>query len=166
VTVAFYIISFFAITSALLAVSLRNLVYCGLSAALFFLSTAAMFILLKAEFIAVVQIIIYIGAVATLILFVIMLTHRLIEKVPYAGRNWHASLGVVCAAVIGLVLAGSFASQTNLPELVTHPEGPTVQELGKVMLTEYLLPFEVTSLLLTVAMIGGIVIALGKGKDK
>lgn len=165
-TLAFYIISFVLLASAALAVSLRNLIHCAFAAALSFLSVGALFFMLKAEFIGAIQILIYVGAVATLILFTIMLTHQVIRSAPYRGQKPKAGLGIVMASAVLWVLVGAIRSQTNLAEVIVQNRAVDVASLGKEMLTTYLLPFEVISLLLTAAMIGGIVLALEKKKEK
>ena len=162
---AFYLISAVLIISAVLAVSLRNLIYCTLCASVVFISSAALFFLLKADFIGVVQILIYVGAVATLILFAIMLTKNLVSREYYAGQRRKWSFGILTASAVLWALVGSIQTHTNLPELVTADSLLSMVALGKEMLTTFLLPFEVTSILLTAAMIGGIVIALEE-RDK
>lgn len=160
--ISFYIISAVAIIGAILAVSLRNLIHCALAAALFFLATAAMFFLLKAEFIGVVQILIYIGAIATLLLFTIMLTRHPTGADPYTGKAKNMLFSLITSVGMASILAGSVLSQTGLPEQVRHDIHPSVAEIGTSLLTTFLLPFEVISLLLTAAMIGGIVLAIEK----
>lgn len=162
---SFYLISAILIISAILAVSLRNLIYCTLCASIVFISSAALFFLLKADFIGVVQILIYVGAVVTLILFAIMLTKNIVSRDYYVGQRRKWGYGILTASAILWALIGSIRTQTNLPELVTADRLISVVALGKEMLTSFLLPFEVTSILLTAAMIGGIVIALEE-KDK
>jgi NADH:ubiquinone oxidoreductase subunit 6 (subunit J) len=161
---AFYTISAIIIASAVLAVSHRNLIYCALSSSVTFIGTAALFFLLKADFIGVVQILIYVGAVATLILFTIMLTKEVVSRTYYVGQKRKWSYGILTVACVLGVLIASIRSQTNLPELVTADRPISVIALGKEMLTSYLLPFEVISLLLTAALIGGIIISLEEKK--
>ena len=161
---AFYIISAIILASAVLAVSHRNLIYCTLSASITFISTAALFFLLKADFIGVVQILIYVGAVATLILFTIMLTKNIVSRDYYVGQKRKWSYGIFAAASVLGILIISIRSQTNLPDLVTADRPISIIALGKEMLTSYVLPFEVISLLLTAALIGGIIISLEEKK--
>lgn len=161
---AFYIISTVILASAVVAVSHRNLIYCALSAAVTFISSAALFFLLKADFIGVVQILIYVGAVATLILFTIMLTKNIVSRDYYVGQKRKWSYGIFTAAGVLGILIISIRSQTNLPDLVTADRPISILALGKEMLTSYLLPFEVISLLLTAALIGGIIISLEETK--
>ena len=163
---AFYLISFFTIFASILAVSLRNLIHCALAAALSFSGVAMLFFLLKAEFVGVIQILIYIGAVATLILFTIMLTRNLFDKLHYIGQRRKWTYGILTAAFIFIILTISILSQTNLPQIVTQKTKIGVFEIGKELLTTFILPFEVVSLLLTAAMMGGIVIALGDYKEE
>ncbi len=160
--VFFSILAVFSILGALGAILFKNLVHCALSLILFFLGIAGFYILLQAEFIAAVQILIYVGAVATLVLFAIMLTQNVLgettlkELGPTKGWALWVSL-----AVIG-VLVGAIQSQP----LLTSPSAQriTTLQIGRALVTSYSLPFEAVSILLTAAMIGAIVIAMEKVK--
>ncbi|MEK9148508.1 MAG: NADH-quinone oxidoreductase subunit J [Candidatus Desantisbacteria bacterium] len=152
--IAFYILAGMAITSAILVVSLKNLVRAILALASLFLSIAGLYILLSAEFLGLVQILVYIGGVILLFLFLIMLTENLFEKSQVNLFQRITGIGLV------LLLFGIFISILMKQPFQAIPKTDySIQEIGKHLLTDYLVPFEVVSLLLLVALIGAIVIA-------
>ncbi|MFH0775707.1 MAG: NADH-quinone oxidoreductase subunit J [bacterium] len=152
--IAFYILSGMAVTSAILVVSLKNLVRAILALASLFLSIAGLYILLSAEFLGLVQILVYIGGVILLFLFLIMLTENLFEKtqVNFLQR--------ITGALLILSLFAIFFSIFRKQPFQAIPNvNYSIQEIGRLLMTDYLIPFEVVSLLLLVALIGAIVIA-------
>jgi len=160
-TTAFWIISAVTLLGAVLAVTLRNLVHCVLALILFFLGIAGHYFLLRADFLGVVQILIYIGAVAVLILFAIMLTRNVTGTEgprEVFGMKWWS--GAATAAIIGaLVLAA--IRQDELSKLPTSTQAnSSVLEIGKLLVTDWVVPFEAMAVLLTAALIGAVVIAL------
>lgn len=164
-TLFFYLLAILSIVGALGTVLMKNLIHCALFLILFFMGIAGFYILLQAEFIAAVQILIYVGAVATLVLFAIMLTRNVIGETTLKGlgQNRWLALGLV-ALVIG-TLWNAIRHQ-NFPQSTYAPR-LTTEALGEALVTHYVLPFEVASLLLTGAMIGAIVIAMEqKNRDK
>jgi NADH-quinone oxidoreductase subunit J len=144
--------------AAIRVVTTKNVVHAALYLVVVLAGVAALYILLAAEFIAVVQVIIYIGAIVLLILFGTMLTRAPIGRSPDLDNDqrW---LGVVVAllllGVLGAVLADAYGS-TKLPK------GAQVQRTGDVGLSifqTYVIPFEVVSVLLLAALVGAVVIA-------
>lgn len=160
-TTAFWIITLVTLLGALLAVMLRNLVHCVLSLILFFLGIAGHYFLLRADFFGAVQILIYIGAVAVLILFAIMLTRNVTgEQGPreILGMKWWG--GAVIAALAAAVLV--HAVRRDPVALVTSPTPAplAVADLGRALVADWVVPFEAMAVLLTAALIGAVVIAL------
>ncbi len=153
---AFYIIAGLLIVSAFAVVTLPRIVHSALVLIFFFLNVAALYVLLNAEFIAAVQVIIYVGAVAVLFLFAIMLTSRsyLPDSNP-TNRQW-AIAGFTSAALLFVFLVVLTGAQWQ-----AGGEAPqyTTELLGRLLLNEFLIPFEIVALLLLIAMIGAIVIA-------
>lgn len=155
-TIAFYALALGLVGAAFAVVALPRIVHAALSMVVFFLTIAGVYALLGAEFIAAVQIIIYVGAVTVLFLFAIMLTHR--SYAPDSNppnRQW-AVAGVVALAVLGMLLlalsSANWALGGQLP-------ADTTPKLGELLLTQYFLPFEAAAVLLLAAMIGAIAIA-------
>ena len=159
---AFWIISCITVLGALLAVTLRNLVHCVLSLILFFLGIAAHYFLLRADFVGAVQILIYIGAVAVLILFAIMLTRNVTGTEgprEVLGVKWWA--GSAIAGVMAAMLCWAIQHDKVSRALPGVEKASTsVAEIGKGFVAEWIVPFEIMAVLLTAALIGAVVIAL------
>ena len=160
--IAFWIISAVAVLGAVLAVSLRNLVHCVLALILFFIGIAAHYFLLHADFLGTVQILIYVGAVAILILFAIMLTHNVTGTDgprELLGLKWWS--GVAIAAVLAMLLMRAIQDDKLS---ATLPAGDRAQssvaEIGKALVGGWVVPLEAIAVLLTAALIGAVVIAL------
>ncbi len=155
----FYFLSFVAIFSALLVVFSKNPVYSVLYLIITFFAIAGHYVLLNAQFLAVVHVIVYAGAIMVLFLYVIMLLNLNEETEPHKS-NLVRIAAVVCAGLLMVVLIGTLrvASQAAAPESVSNIG--YVKNLGKVLFSEFLLPFEISSILLLAAMVG--VVMVGK----
>jgi NADH-quinone oxidoreductase subunit J len=159
---AFWIISAITIIGALLAVSLRNLIHCVLSLILFSLGIAAHYFLLRADFIGAVQILIYIGAVAVLILFAIMLTRNVTGTEgprEVLGGKWWA--GSFTAAILAVLLCWAVRGDKIAAALSPGDKATSsIAEIGRILVANWVVPFEAMAVLLTAALIGAVVIAL------
>ena len=156
----FYFLSFVAVLSALMVVFSKNPVYSVLYLSITFFCIAGHYILLNAQFLAVVHVIVYAGAIMVLFLYVIMLLNLNEEAEPHKSTILKIS-ATICAGLLMIVLIGSIkGTEQMIHQQVTDPSIGLVKNLGKVMLTDFLLPFEVTSILLLVAMVGAVM--LGK----
>jgi NADH-quinone oxidoreductase subunit J len=160
-TIAFYALAAVAVIGALLAVQLTNLVRAVFGLLLFFGSLAGLFLLLMAEFLAAAQILVYVGAIGILMLFAIMLTHRVTGDDDRGGfsRGWlwgSLTAALLFAGVLWPVLEYSALDQRQATDLV-----PSVKLLGERLMNPYTLTLEVTGLLLTAALIGAIAVAKG-----
>lgn len=169
--VGFWILTVITVLGAVLAVTLRNLVHCVLSVVLFFFGIAGMFFLLRAEFLGAVQILIYVGAVGILFLFAIMLTHRVFgaKGVRTVAESWWARALTAVVVFAGLHAAIRYqVFQSQAVPLNSNPEtwNVTTHKLGEAIMSPFLLPFEVVSVLLTAGMIGAIVIAMDEARRK
>ncbi len=153
----FYLLSFIIIVSAIYVVSLRNIFHCALFMILALFGVAGIYILLEAEFLAAVQILIYVGAVAILMIFAIMLTSRLATK-RIMQSNESVTLAIFICAGFLLTSLGSFGYSVWKVVDSPLPENNTLT-IGKLLMTDYVLPFEVVSIVLLAAMIGAIVLA-------
>jgi NADH-quinone oxidoreductase subunit J len=162
--IAFYLFSAVLIGAALMVIASRNPVHSVLFLVLAFFNAAALFILLGAEFLALVLLIVYVGAVAVLFLFVVMmldiefaeLKRGALQYLPFGGL-----VGVILAAE--LVLVGIGALVPNAGSLVLHATPghlTNTEALGRVLYTDYVYYFETAGLILLVAMIGAIVLTL------
>lgn len=153
-----YTIMGLAVFAALAAVSCKNLFHSALALIAVLLGVAGIFIFLQAEFLAMVQILIYVGAVMTLVIFTIMLTERIGDK--QISQNNHQSLlaaSIMLALLFFMIrLIQSVAWPVKESTLSVHVG---TEELAKALLGPYVFPFEVISVVLIAALIGAIVIA-------
>jgi len=142
---------------------LRNLVHCALSLVVTLAGLAALFLQLDAEFVGFAQILIYVGAVAMLIVFAILLTRGIEPPPPVAltSSTWWG-LGVAIAAF--LTMAGAVVSSIVTRRGVPPRPEVTVRAVGDRLMHDYVLPLEVIGLLLTAAMIGAVIIAMQERK--
>jgi NADH-quinone oxidoreductase subunit J len=163
-TVAFYLFATVLIVAALLVVSARNPVHSVLFLILAFFNAAALFVLLGAEFLAMVLIVVYVGAVAVLFLFVVMMLDIDFTELRQGFLNY-APLGMAIAVVFfGELFAVGYA-WTVLPSGTAvanpMPAGATNTEaLGRILYTNYVVVFQAAGMILLVAMIGAIVLTL------
>jgi len=158
----FYFLSFVAILCALLVVFSKNPIHSVLYLILTFFAIAGHYVLLNAQFLAVVHIIVYAGAIMVLFLFVIMLLNLNAETEPH--KNFIAKLiATISGGLLLVTVVGSFkaAAQTGVVSFENNNIG-TIENLGKVLFNEFLLPFEISSILFLSAMIGAVL--LGKKK--
>lgn len=158
----FYFLSFLAVLSALMVVFSRNPVYSVLYLIITFFTIAGHYVLLNAQFLAVVHVIVYAGAIMVLFLYVIMLLNLNKETEPHKSTLLKIA-ATICAGLLLVVLVGSLRGTENLAvPYGTGSDIGLVENLGKVMFNEFLLPFEITSVLLLTAMVGAVM--LGKSE--
>ena len=160
--ILFLILALVAIATALGMLLSRNAVYSALFLVLNFATVAVFYLLLGAPFIALTQVTVYAGAIMVLFLFVIMLlgTDNLPER---KVLNWQKPMAVILALVLmaeGVYLIFVQKSATGLINNAPAADFGSPQAIGELLFTDYLLPFEVTSVLLLVAMIGAIVLTV------
>ncbi|MEO5979551.1 MAG: NADH-quinone oxidoreductase subunit J [Chryseolinea sp.] len=157
---AFYFLSFVAVLSALMVVFSKNPVYSVLYLIITFFCIAGHYILLNAQFLAVVHVIVYAGAIMVLFLYVIMLLNLNEDSEPHKSALLRV-VATICAGLLVIVLIGSLKGTEQMIQQQPADTGiGLVKNLGKVMFTDFLLPFEITSVLLLAAMVGAIM--LGK----
>ena len=162
--IAFYTIAAFILGFAVLVVSTKDTVHSVLFLVLDFLFVAALYVLLGAEFLGAIQVLVYAGGIVVLYLFVVMLVN--LKRPPEAYEDPHrwTNLGFGLAAAVllelGAIAAYSYARPVPaLAGAVVPPVSGNTEEVGWLLYTSYLVPFEIASMLLLVAMIGAIVLA-------
>jgi len=156
-SVIFVILAIITIVSALMVVTSRNLLHSALWLIASFFGIAGIFILLQAEFLAVVQVLIYIGAIAMLIIFAIMLTRRIMDpQQPRFNSQWGLVGGFAALLFVGLA---AVVTRVAWPVAVGEVPADAIAQLGVDFVGIYAVPFEIASVLLVVAMIGAIIIA-------
>jgi len=159
---AFYLFAIIAVFSGVMVITARNPVHSVLFLILAFFNAAGLFVLLGAEFLAMILVVVYVGAVAVLFLFVVMMLDINFAALRHGIRQ-HLFLGLV----VGAVLLGEliFSAHALAPQVVAHAgavtspnEATNTQALGAILYTHYIYAFEGSGLILLVAMIGAIVL--------
>jgi NADH-quinone oxidoreductase subunit J len=156
--IAFFVLAGVTLVSAICAMSLRNLVHCGLCLALTFAGLAAIYLQLGAEFVGLAQILVYVGAVAILIVFTILLTRNAEVHISPVSRSWMVGLAVAIIVCASLVLP-IFQSPSLHRTPIMTPDA-TVRLIGEKLMTQYVIPLEAIALVLTAALLGAVVIAM------
>jgi NADH-quinone oxidoreductase subunit J len=155
----FYFLSFVAIISALMVVFSKNAVFSVLYLIITFFAIAGHYVLLNAQFLAAVHVIVYAGAIMVLFLYVIMLLDQN-EAVERPKSTLLSVAAAICAGSLMIILIGSLRGTETMVQQSDAEHMGLVQNLGKVLFKDYLLPFEITSLLLLASMVGAVM--LGK----
>ena len=155
-TASLYALLFGILTLAALTVTVRNLFHAAIFLAFTLLGVAGVYFFLRAEFLGGAQILLYVGAIMTLVIFAIMLTAKIADPaVPQTNSQRYAVLGAVVLLGISIVTA-----IVKVPwNLAQTFKTTNAVEIGKSLMMEFVLPFEIISLVLLVALIGAIVVA-------
>jgi NADH-quinone oxidoreductase subunit J len=153
----FYILAAMVIGSAVMVVSLKNIFHCAVFLVLCFFGVAGVYVLLSAEFLAAVQVLIYVGAITILMIFAIMLTAKLYSaKIRQSNEQVVPGIIIVAALLVATIFT---LSRTAWKLSSQVPDVQSTVGIGRLLLTKYVLPFEVVSVVLLTALIGAIVIA-------
>ena len=165
-SITFYIFSLVAVLSALMVISARNPVHSVLFLILSFVNASGLFVLLGAEFLAMILVVVYVGAVAVLFLFVVMmldinfvkLREGFLQYLPFG-----ALLGIVLIIELGILFLTRSFSENSLSKFVESPLMNDVENtklIGQVLYTDYFYLFQISGLILLVAMVGSITLTL------
>src|SRR5437868_12091623 len=160
-SVAFLLIAIITLAGALAAATLPRLIHAALSLVVAFVGVAASFFLLGAEFVGLVQIFVYVGAVAVLIVFTILLTRR--EVTGERGFNWGGA--IVALAVFGGLLWTTLKTK-SLALPVPQIEPLTVKRIGEALMTNYVWPLQCVGLVLTAALIGALILVMEEKREE
>ena len=162
-TAVFYLVAIITVGSAIVVAFSRNIIYSAFSLLGTFAGVAGLYIFLGADFVAAVQLLIYVGGILILILFAVMLTHR-ISDVEITNRAAGRTPAVIITGVfLGLLL--QTVRDTPWVKVKEVLYQPTTAKIGDLFLQTYLLPFELASLVLLAAMIGAVVISRKEIKE-
>ena len=163
----FYIFAFVAVASAFMVIAARNPVHSVLFLILTFFNAAGLFLLTGAEFLAMILLVVYVGAVAVLFLFVVMMLDIDFAELKRGALEYApvgALVGLVLAAELVIVLGGSFldvdAAQSGVSPIPDPLERTNTAALGDILYTDYIAYFQIAGIILLVAMIGAIVLTL------
>lgn len=164
VTFSFLAIAAITVAGTVAAMGLRNAVHCVLALTLGLAGLAALYLQLGAQFVGFTQILVYIGAVAILAVFAIMMTHNpgAVES-SISSRHWLWG-GAVAAAVFAVLARVIHSSMAQTLAAPAQPEA-TVRQIGEALMHRFVLPLEIIGLLLTAALIGAVVIAMDTKKE-
>ena len=161
----FTIFAILTVAGAVAAMSLRNLVHSVLALVLAFTGLAAVYLQLGAQFIGLAQILVYVGAVAILIVFAVLLTpNAKTTTASILGSSWIGG-GTVVLAIFGILAWAIFHSLTLQRASLPQP-GTSMERVGTALMLRFALPLEIIGLLLTVALIGAVTIAMREIKEK
>ena len=160
IQIIFYSFAALVIGSAFLVVYGRNLVYSAFALLASFFGVAVFYVLLGADFLAGAQMLIYVGGILILLLFGVMLTHRIYD-LNLETETFQVLPGAAVALAVFVTLVGIIL-QTPWRNLGIAVEGPTTETIGRLFMTRYILPFEAASVLLLVALLGAAMLVRGR----
>ena len=164
-TYLFYALALILVTFSILTVTARNPVRSAVYLVSALLAVAGFFFLMEAEFVGAVQVLVYVGGIMVLFLFVIMLVSiESLERQPKVSRQWRTGLVlavVLCLELSLLIFRGTVSLEEGLAEsgIIANTETMNTEAVGTVLYSTYLLPFEIASVLLLVAIVGAVVLA-------
>jgi len=157
-TIAFYLFALITLASASIVVFSKNIIYSGFALLFTFFGVAGLYVLLMADFVAIAQLMIYVGGILVLVLFGVMLTTRVINVDMRTGTIQTLPAVIIVAALAGTLVGVFWATDWKIA-----PESPgfenTAPKIGDMLLSGYLLPFEIASVVLLVALVGAAMIA-------
>lgn len=161
ITILFWFLSVLAIGGAIMVVASKNPVYSILYLIITFFAISGHYVLLNAQFLAIVNIIVYAGAIMVLFLFVVMLMNLNAETEPPQKKRYLFFAGIIAGCSLMLVLVAAVKTGSSADQVVQLKEGDVglINNLGKVLFTQYVFPFEISSVLFLSAMIGAVVIS-------
>jgi len=163
--IVFLLCAALTLAGAVAAMMLRNLVHCALCAAGAFAGLAALYLQLDAEFVGLAQLLIYVGAIAILIVFTIMLTHgdEIRPGASSVSPSWW--VGVPVGALVLACLAGAIMASPSLLRLPAGAAHAPVRKIGEALMNGYVMPLQAIGLLLTAALVGAVVIGLREPRN-
>jgi NADH-quinone oxidoreductase subunit J len=161
---AFFVFAIITVLSAFIVVFSKNVMYSAFSLLFTFFGVAGLYVLLQADFLAMTQILIYVGGILVLMLFGVMLTNKIVN-VELKSGTLHTIPALLLVAIVSGTLAGLFYSTWKGVDAPSLPDQTTTTKtLGEMLMTSYLLPFEIASVVLLVALIGAAMFARRKAR--
>jgi NAD(P)H-quinone oxidoreductase subunit 6 len=148
----FYLMAALTVGSAILVAILPNVVYCAVALLFSFAGAAGLYVFLSADFLAATQILIYVGGILILILFAVFLSNRITDVKISNPARFHWQSAILCLGLFGVLSYTAVSTPFPVKPVLTYQA--TTAEIGELLMTRYLLPFEVASVLLLAALIG------------
>lgn len=162
--IVFLILAALTVLGTAAAMGLRKPIHCILALTVGLVGLAMLYLLLDAQFVGFTQILVYVGAVAILAVFAIMMTHRPMPEKPATYSSFWLAGSVIAAAVFA-VLARAILTSTATAQGPPPEPQISVQQIGDSLMHQYVLPLEIMGLLLTAALIGAVVIAMDRREE-
>ncbi len=156
----FYLFAAVTLGSAAVVVLARSLIYSAFALLFTFFGVAGLYLLLGADFLAATQLLVYVGGILVLLLFGVMLTHKIYDLDLRSEVTQFAPGAIIAAGVFAILVGG--ALKTQWATGAGRPPAPTTKEIGRLFMGQYLLPFEAASILLLVALMGAAMIVRRK----
>lgn len=153
----FYFLTAILLVSAIGVVTLRNIFHCALLLGLSLFSIAGLYLLMGSEFLAAVQVLVYVGGILVLILFVIMLTKKIYDKDVLQSNEQKAPALLVSISIFAIMLYGIL--KTSFPDYAGPGQISYAATVGKALFSRNILPFEIVSIILLIALVGAIILA-------
>ena len=157
--IVFYIFAFITLFSAFVVVFSRNVIYSAFSLLFTFFGVAGLYALLQADFLAITQILIYVGGILVLLLFGVMLTNKVINVDIRTGTMQTIPALLIVAVVAGSLSGVFYSTWKGVPTPASALFNTTTKSIGEILMTSYLLPLEIASLILLGALIGAALIS-------
>ncbi len=168
-TIVFYAFSAILVLASLRVITAKNPVHAAMHLVLAFFTAAGIWMLMQAEFLAITLVLVYVGAVMVLFLFVVMMLDINLERIRQGFWSYlplGTMIGLLMAAEMGVVLGGRYYGLEGAPTPDALPANySNTKELGRLLYTEYVYPFELASLVLLVGLIAAIVLTMRKRKE-
>jgi NADH-quinone oxidoreductase subunit J len=167
-TVVFYVFSALMIFAALRVITARNPVHAVLYLVLAFFNAGGLWLTLQAEFLAIALVMVYVGAVMVLFLFVVMMLDIDINRLRrgfWSNMPLAATIGLLMVAEMILFLSTGYFGLTAFPDQALPADHSNTKELGRLLFTDYVYPFELASIILLVAIIAAVVLTLRRRQD-
>jgi NADH-quinone oxidoreductase subunit J len=160
----FYSIAALTVGSAILVAILPNIVYSAIALLFSFAGVAGLYVFLSADFLAATQVLVYVGGILILILFAVFLSHRISDVKLSNPARFHWQAAFICLSLFGVL--SYTAVSTAFPFKPVTVYQPSTAEIGELLMTRYLLPFEVASVLLLAALIGAALLSRPEGRKE
>jgi NADH-quinone oxidoreductase subunit J len=154
----FFLFALITVVSAFIVVFSRSIVYAAFSLLFTFFGVAGLYVLLQADFLAVTQVLLYVGGILVLLLFGVMLTNKVVNVELKTGTI-HTVPALILVAIVAGTFAGLFYSTWKGTEAPAATMKSTIKPIGELLMTGYVLPFEIASVILLVALIGAAMMA-------
>ena len=148
----FYVLAALTVGSAILVATLPNIIYAAVALLFTFCGVAGLYVLLSADFLAATQVLVYVGGILVLIMFAVFLSHRISSVKLSNPIHFRLPAAAICLALFGVLAYTAVSPAFVLKEQLTYQ--PTTADIGELLMTRYLLPFEVASVLLLAVLIG------------